>query len=149
MFITQAKKEKVRVIKELLNQKIKQNIILKLHLIISIAVVIPAGFMYGFISNFLLEISPETTDEHNFQNAIMGLYLGFSVLWLMGVFKKYLLKTALISNMVFMLGLGLGRLISFLGDGLPSALYLYGTFAELLLGFYGIWVLHRYKKEIH
>ncbi|MBT8384727.1 MAG: DUF4345 domain-containing protein, partial [Bacteroidia bacterium] len=70
-----------------------------------------------------------------------GLYLGFSVLWILGVFNANYLKLALVTNMIFMLGLGFGRLISFMIDGAPTFGYLFGTFAELFLGFYGVWVL--------
>ena len=56
-------------------------------------------------------------------------------------FKKDYLKTALITNLIFMLGLGLGRSLSLILDGSPTSGYIFGTFAELFLGFYGLWVL--------
>lgn len=121
--------------------KNKQDFINKIHLIISVCIVVPVSFVYGFIPNSQFDISPETIDEHNFLKAIMGLYLGFSILWLLGVFKENCLKTALISNSIFMLGLGFGRLISLFFDGAPTFAYQFGTFAELFLGFYGVWVM--------
>jgi fatty-acid desaturase len=84
----------------------------------------------------------ETVDEHNFYKAVMGLYLGFSTVWVLGVFKANYLKIALITNIVFMLGLGFGRLLSIALDGIPTFGYLFGTVAELFLGFYGLWVLN-------
>lgn len=119
----------------------KQNIIAKVHLVISIVIVVPVSFVYGFDIDSQLDISPDTVDEHNFFKAVMGMYLGFAILWILGVFKKPYLKSALISNVIFMLALGFGRLISFVIDGLPSDAYIVGTFGELLLGFYGVWVL--------
>ena len=71
----------------------------------------------------------------------MGLYLGFSILWILGVFKANYLKMALVTNMIFMLGLGFGRLLSVTLDGVPTFGYKFGTIAELFLGFYGLWVL--------
>ena len=127
----------------------KRQIIIKIHLIISILIVVPAAIIYGFFPDLIIDVVPKTLDEHSFQKAVMGLYLGFSILWLVGVFKKQLLKTALFSNMVFMLGLGLGRLLSIFVDGIPSMPYLFGTFAELFLGFYGVWVIRHYWKDIH
>ncbi|MDT0557996.1 DUF4345 domain-containing protein [Ichthyenterobacterium sp. W332] len=121
-----------------------RNILTKIHLIISVLVVIPASIIYGFYPESILEISPDSVNERNFHKAIMGLYLGFSLLWLLGVFKIYFIKAALISNIVFMLGLGFGRLISVLLDGTPSFLYSLGTIGELLLGFYGVWVCNQY-----
>lgn len=121
----------------------KQEIITKIHLIISVVVVIPVAFMYAFFPDTLFELNPKTTDEHNFYKAIMGLYVGFSVLWLMGIYNIKYLKTALLSNVIFMLGLGLGRLLSIGIDGVPTNAYVYGTLAELFLGVYGLWVLKR------
>ena len=66
----------------------KQNI----HLFISILIVVPVAIQYGFKPNFQFELYPKTTDEHNFFKAIMGLYLGFSVIWILGVFKTNYLK---------------------------------------------------------
>jgi len=119
----------------------KPNFIQKIHLIISVLIVIPVAFIYGFEIDSQLDIVPKTVDEHNFLKAVMGIYFGFSTLWILGIFKKPYLKAALISNVIFMLGLGFGRLLSFVIDGLPSDAYLYGTFGELVLGFYGVWVL--------
>ena len=72
----------------------------------------------------------------------MGLYLGFSILWVLGVFKANYLKLALVTNVIFMLGLGFGRLFSWFIDGTPTLGYQFGTFAELFMGFYGLWVLN-------
>mgnify|MGYP001812514312 CR=1 FL=1 len=78
----------------------------------------------------------------------MGLYIGFSALWLLGVFKANYLKLALMTNIIFMLGLGVGRLLSWFIDGTPTFGYQFGAFAELFLGFYGLWVLNsKYFKK--
>jgi hypothetical protein len=121
--------------------KLKQNIVTKIHLIISVLIVVPVSIVYAFEPQSQFDISLNTIDEHNFFKAIMGLYLGFSILWILGVFKLRYLKIALISNMIFMLGLGAGRLLSLFLDGTPTFGYQFGTFAELFLGFYGLWVL--------
>lgn len=122
--------------------------ICKIHLIISVCIVIPVAFLYGFNPSFQFDIHPNTIDEHNFFKAIMGLYLGFSTLWIVGIFKSNYLKTALITHVIFMLGLGFGRLISFFIDGLPTFGYAFGTFAELFLGFYSFYILIRYHRII-
>jgi len=124
----------------------KQDIINKIHLIISVCIVIPVAFVYGFKPELSFDMFLETIDEHNFYKAIMGLYLGFSVLWILGVFKTTFLKTAIITNIIFMLGLGFGRVLSILLDGLPTSGYVFGTAAELCLGCYGIWVLNNFKN---
>jgi hypothetical protein len=119
----------------------KQKIITKIHLVISILIVIPVSLLYGFYPDLQFDIHLNTTDEHNFFKAIMGLYISFSILWILGIFKSQYLKTALITNMIFMLGLGFGRILSFFVDGNPTFGYKFGTFAEFFLGFYGYWVL--------
>jgi len=127
--------------------KTKQDFINKIHLIISVLIVVPVSFVYGFNPDLQFDIHINTIDEHNFFKAIMGLYLGSSIIWLFGIFKTNYLKIALVSNMIFMLGLGSGRVLSLIVDGTPSFGYLFGTFAELFLGVYGFWVLKRWIKQ--
>lgn len=121
--------------------KTKQDVIKKIHLIISVLIVVPVSFVYGFNPDSQFDIHLNTVDEHNFFKAIMGLYLGFSILWILGIFKANYLKFALVTNLIFMLGLGFGRLLSLFIDGAPTFGYKFGAFAELFLGVYGIWVL--------
>ena len=123
--------------------KTKQDFIHKIHLIISVLIVVPVSFVYGFNPSSEFDIQLQTIDEHNFFKAIMGLYLGFSALWILGIFKHQYLKIALITNIIFMLGLGFGRVLSLFMDGNPTFGYQFGTFAELFLGFYGGWVLRK------
>ena len=128
--------------------KSRNDYINKLHLIISVVIVIPVAFVYGYFPDSYFELFPNTIDEHSFYKAIMGLYLGFSVLWILGVVNQEYLRLALITNIIFMLGLGFGRVISVLTDGWPTFGYVFGTVAELLLGFYGVWVLKRFNSSI-
>ena len=121
--------------------KTKQDFIHKIHLIISVLIVVPVSIFYGFDPDSQFDIHLNTIDEHNFFKAIMGLYLGFSTLWILGFFKPTYLKTAILTNMFFMLGLGSGRLLSLFLDGTPTFGYIFGTIAELFLGFYSFWLL--------
>ena len=125
-----------------------QDFITKIYLIISVLIVIPVAFVYGFQPDFQFNIYLNTIDEHNFFKAIMGLYIGFSSLWILGIFKSNYLRITLITNMIFMLGLGFGRILSILLDGIPTFGYIFGTLAELFLGFYGLWVLKRFDTKI-
>jgi len=126
--------------------KTKADIRSKIHLIISVSVVIPVAFVYSFYPELLFQSPVTEINQHNALKALMGVYLGFSVLWLIGISHPKYLKTALISNVVFMLGLGMGRLLSICVDGLPSPLFTLGTAGELILGFYGLSVLYNEKK---
>lgn len=126
--------------------KTKTDITQKIHLIISISVVVPVSFLYAFFPDLLFELFPKTIDEFNVYKAIMGLYVAFSILWILGIYNSSLLKTALITNMLFMLGLGFGRLFSMIVDGIPTYNYVFGMVAELVLGAYSFWVLKRFNN---
>lgn len=119
--------------------------ITKLHLVISVLIVVPAAFIYAFQSEAVLGLFPKTINEFNVYKAIMGLYLGCSIIWVLGILRSPMLYTALVTNMMFMLGLGLGRVLSIVLDGTPSFVYVFGTFAELFLGLYGAWVILKFK----
>ena len=119
----------------------KYSVLTKVHLIISILVVVPVAIVYGFNLEVFLDLNHNTIDEKNFSKSIMYLYLGFSTLWVLGIFKAKYFKVALITNMVFMLSLALGRCFSIIIDGLPSQVYCLGAFGELILACYGLWVL--------
>lgn len=119
----------------------RKQIITKIHLLISIIVVVPAAIIYGFYPNLFLEIEVSSVDLANLLKAVMGIYFAFALLWLLGLLRKDLFKIALFSNMVFMLGLGTGRCFSIVIDGMPSFAFIIGIAGELTLGFYGLWVI--------
>lgn len=55
----------------------KQEFIAKIHLIISVSIVIPVSFFYGFQPESQFDIHLNTVDEHNFFKAIIGTLFGF------------------------------------------------------------------------
>ena len=116
------------------------------HLIISTAIVIPAAFVYGFNPNLFLDVDVNTIDEHNILKAIMGLYLAFASLWILGILKSNYLKIATVCNMLFMFGLAFGRIVSIFLDGFPTTIFILGTIGELLLGFYALYQLKRQEN---
>ncbi len=124
---------------------IRQNI----HLIISSVIVIPVAFVYGLFPKTLLpqflDLSVETTDLTQVFRAIMGLYLAFASLWILGIVKSNYWKAATISQILFMLGLTIGRILSLLLDGMPSAVFYYGIAGELILGIFGWYQIRKYK----
>lgn len=117
-----------------------------LHLIISVMIVIPAGIVYGSPSllPLFLDIQLDTVDSYNMMRAIMVLYLGVSVVWIIGIFNPSTWQRATELNILFMLTLAIGRLMSMLIDGLPSSIYLYGVIGELILGLFGFYQLRRF-----
>ena len=108
-----------------------------LHLIISAILLVPIAFAYGIapgsILTLLFDFNVETIDLHNIFRAIMCLYLGMTVISVAGIFKQRYWETATIIIIVFMGALAIGRLASFVADGIPSITLIIGFFAEVCL----------------
>ena len=115
-------------------------------LIISVLIVFPGAFVYGFFPEVFFDLEIQHNDQQTIFKAIMGLYLAFSSLWILGIYKTHYWKTALLTNVLFMLGLGFGRIVSIFFDGFPSAIFVFGTFGELVLGFYSMYILNKSCK---
>ncbi|MEE9364474.1 MAG: DUF4345 domain-containing protein [Cellulophaga sp.] len=120
-----------------------------LHLIISLLIVIPTAIVYGSPSILPehLDIQVETIDLSNMLKAIMCLYLGISFAWILGIWKTKYWKAATQLNIVFMLTLATGRVLSMATDGLPTGGYIIGVIAEVVIGSFSIYQLNRYKME--
>jgi hypothetical protein len=127
---------------------IRQN----LHLILSVLIVIPAALLYGLFPDKALplffDFEVQTTDLKNVFRAIMGLYLAFAVIWILGIFKADFWKIATIANFVFMFGLVFGRMLSMLVDGIPSPAFSMGIIGELILGLFAFYQYQKYQHSI-
>ena len=104
---------------------------------------------YGLDPNLILpklfQFYPVTGDTVHVLRAIMGLYLATIILWLIGAIRGGpMMRTALISEIVFMSGLAAGRLLDVLLDGWPSPVLIAYTVAELLLAAWGILCLRKF-----
>ena len=91
----------------------------------------------------VLDLTVEGTDLPHIFRAIMGLYLGMIVLWVLGALRSSLTRAAVIAEVVFMIGLALGRLISIVVDGLPSLLLVAYMVLEIGMGSWGILILKK------
>ncbi|WP_025664783.1 DUF4345 domain-containing protein [Aquimarina megaterium] len=128
----------------------KINWILKnLHLLVSISIVLPTGIIYGSpsILSKQLDIQVNTIDLSNMLKAIMCLYIGVAIVWILGVCKKKYWKRATELNMLFMLTLAAGRALSMVIDGLPTGGYIFGITAEFLIGLFSIYQLKKYSSK--
>lgn len=119
-----------------------------LHLLISASIIIPVALFYGLYPKLTLaeffNIQVESINLKNIFRATMGLYLGMALLWISGIAKPAFWVTATITNIVFMGGLALGRVISLLIDGMPSMYFLFGLILELSLAIWGVKNLKKY-----
>ena len=130
--------------------KSKINWILKnLHLIVSLSIVIPTAIIYGSPSILpeYLNININTVDFSNMLKAIMCLYLGISFVWILGIWKTEYWKIATQLNILFMLSLAIGRLLSMIMDGFPTSGYIFGIIAEFVLGLYSIFQFKKYNRN--
>lgn len=121
-----------------------------LHLIISIIFIVPIALAYGLypknILSKLFDIKINTINLANIFRAMMGLYLGMSAIWIIGIVRPKFWITATITNIVFMASLAVGRLLSLTLDGLPSIYFVVGLLLELLFAFWGIKNLKKYQN---
>jgi hypothetical protein len=120
-----------------------------LHLLISILIVLPTGIIYGApsILSEQLDIQVNTIDLANMLKANMCLYIGISVIWILGVWKTEYWKRATELNILFMLTLATGRGLSMIMDGFPTGGYIFGIIAEFALGIYSIYQLKKYNTK--
>lgn len=91
----------------------------------------------------LLDITVDGTDLTHIFRAIMGLYMGMIVLWVLGAFQANLTRAAVIAEIVFMIGLFLGRVLSIIVDGVPSILLVLYAILEITMGLWGVLVLKK------
>ena len=127
----------------------KTNRVLKnLHLIISVIIVVPTAIIYGSptILPQHLNIKVDTIDIANMLKAIMFLYLGISFIWVLGILKAEYWKSATQLNILFMLSLACGRVLSMIWDGLPTCGYIFGVLAELIIGLFSLYQLRKYAN---
>ena len=98
--------------------------------------VFPAALGYGLNPKeflpILYGIEVEDNNLSNIFRAVMGLYIGCVLLWVSGAFNKRLTVPALWCMFVFMLGIGLGRALSLILDGMPDTIFVFYMFFEFV-----------------
>ena len=119
----------------------------RLYLLVSAAGLTAVALSYGVapatILPQLLDITVEGTDLTHVFRAIMGLYLGMIVLWVLGAFRPSLTRPAVIAEIAFMSGLAVGRVLSIVVDGMPSIALLGYTGVEIAMAAWGMLVLKK------
>ncbi|PDS23676.1 DUF4345 domain-containing protein [Flavobacterium branchiophilum] len=123
-----------------------------LHLILSSLTVIGVGLAYGISPNKILPIffdfKVESADLNNVFRAVMGLYLGLAIYWIVAIFKVEHWRNATLISTIFMGSLAIGRIISILIDGIPSFPFLIGKFLNYIFMFWGIRNLRMNTRKI-
>jgi hypothetical protein len=117
----------------------------RFYLLFSAAGLVVIALSYGVapaeILPKLLDVTVDGTDLTHIFRAIMGLYMGMIVLWVLGAFQANLTWAAVIAEIVFMIGLFLGRVLSIIVDGVPSILLVLYAILEITMGLWGVLIL--------
>ena len=74
-----------------------------------------------------------------------GLYLLIAISWVYASFKEKLIKPAIWSIILFMLGFAIMRLFKMTSDGIPDLFYVSIFLLEITTAFIGFWLLKRNK----
>lgn len=114
----------------------------RFYLLFSATGLVPIAFVYGLsptrILSSALDIPVETTDLAHVMRAVMCLYLGIATLWILGALRPALTTAALVTEVVFMIGLATGRVISLVVDGRPSGLLVFYLALEVVMAIWGL-----------
>ena len=115
---------------------------------------IPLGITYGAHPSFNLlpisfldEVEINSIDHANIFSGIMGLYVTMAIFWILGAFNKSLTIPALWSLVIFMTGIGVGRAISMITDGMPSNPYLLFLLLEVIFALIGLMFIKSIKSN--
>jgi len=109
----------------------------------------PIALSYGLVPqsslSWLFDIDASDTNTRHIFRAVMGLYLGLIIFWLVGACRADIRVPALWSLVVFMWGLAAGRLVSLAIDGIPHMLLVVYLVLECVFGLVG-WFLLRERR---
>ncbi len=121
----------------------------KAYLWISAIGLIPVALSYGVVPelsmNWLFGITVELPNEAHIFRGVMGLYLALVMLWILGATNERYERAAILSEIFFMSGLAVGRLLSVLVDGWPHWLLASYIVVEAILAVAGILLLKQGK----
>ena len=113
---------------------------------------VPIALGYGVAPSVTMDrlfgIVVEGTNLTHVFRAVMGLYLGMVVIWVLGAFRQALTRPALICCAVFMLGLAFGRALSLLVDGQPHWLLVVYALLEVFLGILALLLLRKLSLKL-
>jgi len=121
----------------------------KAYLWVSAIGLIPIALSYGVVPelslNWLFGISIELPNETHIFRGVMGLYLALVMLWILGATNENFEHAAILSEVFFMSGLAVGRILSLLVDGWPHWLLVNYLVLEAIMAVAGIILLRQGK----
>jgi hypothetical protein len=126
--------------------------LMRYYLLLVVALVVPIALSYGVdpasVLPTALDIIVSGTDQTHIFRAMMCLYLGAALFWLIAAFTPSWQRTAVIWAIFFALSLAVGRVISFLVDGPASTLLVIYLVVEIFGGLLGLAVLAAADRKL-
>jgi hypothetical protein len=123
---------------------------MKLFLLVAGVFLIPVALSYGVVPAATLpkfmNIAVEGTDQTHIFRALGCLYLGMSTFCIIAAFTPEWRHVAVIWAVFFAFSLAIGRILSLIADGMPSAMLLFYLAVELVVGMWGLFVLARERR---
>lgn len=125
----------------------------KIFLLATAVILLPIGLSYGFIPEqtlkYLYGIDVTVTNIAlvHILRALMGLYIGMLIFWILGAVNLQFRLPALYSLVVFMFGVAGGRIFSLCFDGFPQWIFLFFLSSEMILGAMGTYLIKKTSKN--
>ena len=91
----------------------------------------------------VLDFTVESVDLTHIFRGVMGLYWGMALFWITAAFSPSLTRAGVLSVIFFMVGLGLGRLLSLVVEGVPSPLLLIYLGLEAAIAAFGLFIVNK------
>ena len=112
---------------------------------------IPIALGYGLLPEKTLTplygFDASNINLKHIMRAVMGLYFGQVIIWLLGAFKDTIRRPAMYCLVIFMLGLAVGRILSLIIDGISHWLLIVYLILELTLGIIGLKLIMKEDKN--
>jgi len=126
--------------------------LMRFYLLLAALLIVPIALNYGLQPATTLpqslDIAVSGTDQTHIFRALMCLYLGAAVFWGIAAFTPSWQRTAVIWVIFFALSLAVGRVVSLVVDGQPSALLLIYLALEIGAGALGLAILRVADRKL-
>ena len=95
---------------------------------------------------FVYNIEIANNNLANIFRAVMGFYLASSIFWIAGALNQALRLAALWSLFIFDIGIGTGRVLSIVLDGMPDSIFLIYLCLEIVGSAIAFWLIKGMQK---
>ncbi len=119
------------------NERLQKSVLL-----ITAIGLVPIALGYGFMPEKTLTLlygfDVSNVNLKHIMRAVMGIYFGQIIIWILGFSKPNVRRPAMYCLVVFVLGVAGGRMISFIVDGISHWSFTVYLILELIIGLFGL-----------